>query len=301
MVNYWIRWMRVRWISLTRKRNCAIAIWKLACSILKYAAFFYSSLELLNKYIGDTVHYGSLITNGWSLLIVCAAFSLLENREKVSVSGILSSKDFQIEVVIDDIFSVDASSIVIPTNSFFITKMDKEYISAESVQGAFQNKYFKNNLETLDAMIRDSLEKQKSCLDNYIFPDINGKYPIGTVAEISLHNKHYYFLAISDVNQAGKPINQKYENVSIALQKLMRYIFSNGYCDTLAIPLIGSGRAAIADASREKILVDIINSFSSQKDKIVQKLRICINPKDYIDDYIDMSRIESYMRFKLSP
>ena len=43
------------------------------------------------------------------------------------------------------------------------------------------------------------------------------KYPIGTVAKIDHKGKHFYFVAINDVNEYGKPIGKSIENVGIAL------------------------------------------------------------------------------------
>ena len=99
------------------------------------------------------------------------------------------------------------------TNTFFRTVMEGDYISLESVQGAFQLRYFKNNIGELDNLIAESLMQQG--IEGEDSSDIHGqtkKYPIGTVAKVDYRGKHYYFLAINDVNKFGKPENQDYTN-----------------------------------------------------------------------------------------
>ena len=41
-----------------------------------------------------------------------------------------------------------------------------------------------------------------------------------------------------------------------------------------------------------------INMFVSSQDKIVRKLTVCIRPKDYLDDRIDLKRVGKYIDYK---
>ena len=131
--------------------------------------------------------------------------------------------------------------------------------------------------------------------------DIHGqtkKYPIGTVAKGDYRGKHYYFLAINDVNKFGKPENQDYTNVDTALNRLLEFINKFGHCDNLAMPLIGTGKAAIREATLENVIEDMIDRFVNSHDKIVQKLIISIRPKDYLDDKVDLKKVKKYMEYK---
>ena len=115
---------------------------------------------------------------------------------------------------VSDLFCINASSYVIPTNTFFRTVMEGEYISPQSVQGAFQLKYFNEKTDELDNLIAASLEQQGIVYEES--SDIHGtvkKYPIGTVAKVDHKSRHYYFVAINDVNRNGKPENQGYANL----------------------------------------------------------------------------------------
>ena len=64
------------------------------------------------------------------------------------------------------------------------------------------------------------------------------------------------------------------------------------------MPLIGTGRAAIREATIENVIEDTINMFVSSQDKIVRKLTVCIRPKDYLDDRIDLKRVGKYIDYK---
>ena len=177
--------------------------------------------------------------------------------------------------------------------------MDGEYISPQSVQGAFQLRYFRNKLNDLDDAIEKSLLLQEKTFENS--NDIHGtvkKYPIGTVAKIDYKDKHYYFVAINDVNEYGKPINQSYENVEIAMKGLFSTISKLGHCDDLAMPLIGTGRAAIREATIEKVVEYTVERYIDVDEKIARKLIIGIRPKDYLDGRVDMNQVKKYIDYK---
>ena len=206
--------------------------------------------------------------------------------------------DFQIAVKINDLFAIKASSFVIPTNTYFRTITEGEYVSFQSVQGAFQLKYFRNRIEKLDQLIAANLKQQGKVGEKC--SDIHGtvyKYPIGTVAKVDHKGKHYYFVAINDVNKIGKPINQKYDDVNTALKGLLDAIKTFGHYDDLAMPLIGTGKAAIHEATIEKVVKNIVDTFLASNSKIARKLTICIRPKDYLEGRADMNKIEEYIDY----
>lgn len=128
--------------------------------------------------------------------------------------------------------------------------------------------------------------------------NLRKRYPIGTVAKIDYDGKHYYFVAINDVNRYGKPEKQNYANVDIALSGLIKTINTVGYCDDLAMPLIGTGRAAIREATIEKVIEKIVDRFLTSTDKICRKLIICIRPKDYLEGKVDLDKIQKYINYK---
>lgn len=284
---------------LVSEKNSFVAVWKLTYTAIGYISSIFAFSVLLK----DLVEFDkaeATCKNYWFILVgIGIIASFIKNHGKVSYKGIVKDDDLQIEVKVNDLFSLKASSYVIPTNTYFRTIMEGEYISAESVQGAFQFKYFPKSNAELDKLITRSLELQGLVGENNI--DNHGlvkKYPLGTVAKVDIKGKHFYFVAINDVNRYGKPINQDYNNVDIALEGLLKAILMFGHCDDIAMPLMGTGRAAIREATLENVIEDTINKFVSSQDKIVRKLTIAIRPKDYLEDKLDLKRVGKYIDYK---
>lgn len=285
--------------SLILEKNSIKSIWKIVYTTAAYISSIYT-FSVLAKNLTGYNRIEDWCKCYWGVLILIGfIMSIIHNQDKTTYKRKMKDNDLQIEIKVSDIFSVNANSYVIPTNSYFRTIMEGDYVSSESVQGAFQLKYFKDNLTELDNMIYKSLMQQK--IEGEECTDIHGnvkKYPLGTVAKVDYNNKHYYFVAINDVNMYGKPENQEYANVNIAFDGLIDTIKLLGHCDDLAMPLIGTGRAAIRQATIEKVIEDTISRFEHSDDKIARKLTICIRPKDYLEGRADMKKIMKYLDYK---
>lgn len=295
-----INQVRLLFKSVTGEMNTVNAVWKLIYTAIGYVSSFFSSTVLLKELAG----YDKLeiwVKDYWQIVVVVGLLiSCIHNRKKINCCKKVSNCDMQIAISVKDIFSNQAAnSFIIPTNTFFRTKMDGEYISPNSVQGRFQLKYFKKNINVLDRLINESLGKQG--VKGEIASDCLGsttKYPIGTVAKIDYKKKHFYFVAINDVNENGKPIGQSISNVNVALTAVSDAIIRMGHYDILCIPLLGSGRAAIQEATKENVFQRIVDCFIHSNDKLVSKLIISVNLKDYLDEKIDLNRMEKYLDYK---
>lgn len=295
-----INQVRLLFKSATGEMNTLNAVWKLIYTTIGYISSFFSSTVLLKELAGyDKLEIWA--KDYWQIVVVVGLLiSCIHNRKKINCCKKMSNCDMQIAISVKDIFSNRAAnSFIIPTNTFFRTKMDGEYISPNSVQGRFQLKYFKKNLNGLDKLINESLEKQG--VKREISSDCFGsttKFPIGTVAKIDYKKKHFYFVAINDVNEYGKPIGQSIGNVNAALTSVTDAIKRMGHYDTLCIPLHGSGRAAIQKATKENVFQRTVDCFIQSNDKLVSKLIISVNPKDYLDEKLDLNRMEKYLDYK---
>lgn len=295
-----INQIRLLWKSLTGEMNTLNAVWKLTYTAIGYVSSFFSFAVLLK----DLAGWNKLevwTKDHWQMVIIIGLLiSCIHNRKKINCCKLVCNRDMQIAISVKDIFlNRVANSFIIPTNTFFRTNMDEEYISSQSVQGRFQLKYFKKNIKALDEQIRKSLEAQGIIGENA--NDCFGstkKYPIGTVAKVDCKRKHFYFVAINDVNYYGKPIGQTIENVTTSLDAIVDAIQRIGHCDTLCIPLIGSGKAAIQEATKEIVFKKTVDCFIKSKEKVVNKLIISVNPKDYFSGVADLDRMEKYLDYK---
>ena len=68
----------------------------------------------------------------------------------------INGTDVKITLQVTDVLK-NTGTIVIPTNTTFDTLMEDEFISVNSVQGQFQERFFQNNLKTLDTLIEKGL------------------------------------------------------------------------------------------------------------------------------------------------
>lgn len=285
--------------SLVTEKNSLMSIWKIIYTAIGYISSVFTFAVLIKDMMSIDAFELLCKKFWWALILIGFLASLVHNHEKTVYKRTMRDNDLQIEVKVADLFSSNALSYVIPTNTYFRTIMKDDYISSESVQGAFQLKYFKDNFQELDRMIFASLSQQKikGQEESDIWGDVM-KYPLGTVAKVDFDKKHFYFVAINDVNQYGKPVNQAYNNVETAFDGLFKAINSIGHYDDLAMPLIGTGKAAIREATIENVVEDTINRFVCADDKIARKLIICIRPKDYLEGRADFSKIVKYLDYK---
>ena len=232
------------------------------------------------------------------LVIILLIISIIDNWPKLTRNFCIRNRDISIKVVVGDIFKQTGSKII-PTNTSFDTCMENEFISLKSIQGQFQNKFFKNNLNVLDNMITQSLSENK-IIKKYD----DGRttktacYDVGTVAEINYSEERYYLLALADVNKKGSPL-AKYDNIIASLQGLWNYLSENKHIDNLVIPIIGTGRAGIAEATRMRVIKEIILSFVaiSSEIKVTNNLTLCIHPSDIQQNMVDIDEIFEYIEY----
>lgn len=232
------------------------------------------------------------------LIVIALIFSIIINWPKLRRKFTIKNRDINITIVVGDIFK-QVGAKVIPTNTTFDTCKDDEFISIRSIQGQFQEKYFKNNLGTLDSMIKESLREFKiSEIINDGRKTKVERYECGTVSKITCMNEKYYLIGLADVNKNGTP-QAKYENILIALQGLWDFLAENRHIENLVVPIIGTGRAGIAEATRMKVIKDTILSFVavSSEVKITNNLVLCIHPNDLKDNKIDIDEIFEYVKY----
>ena len=255
--------------------------------------------------IAECVHwmFNSDIVYNWFhdyvvlILIVSSVTSFWHNRVGLKYEYFINGTDVKITIQVGDVLA-NNSAVIIPTNTTFDTIMEDEFISINSVQGQFQKKYFENNLIQLDELLEkgvygieyESIERQLTKCK---------RYPIGTASKITVDGKHFYFIAIADVNEYGKTINTKFENVQIALEGIWSQLESKGHIENLAIPLLGTGKAGIKDVTREKVIKEIVFSFvaSSKERKITENLIINIHPSDLEHKDLNLKELDEYLKY----
>ncbi|WP_295095182.1 macro domain-containing protein [Ruminococcus sp.] len=216
-------------------------------------------------------------------LVLIILISIYHNRDKLEMKvSIADSPDVTITLKVCDALT-NKGAVIIPTNTTFVTEMKEDIISKGSIQGQYQLKYFKNDLAKLDTKIDDGLKGKKYTNLKDGRKAKTKCYPIGTVCKISHKNKRAYFLASSNINAQGIPYDVDISSITQSLFSLWDALVEIGNHEQYSIPLLGTGKGRIKDASRDEVVRTIILTFLSKvKDhKITESLVICIHPNDY--------------------
>lgn len=228
------------------------------------------------------------------LFTLIIAFVLV--KQPLKKTFCLQDSDIKLTLKVRDILK-EEEAIVIPTNTTFDTKMDDEFISVKSVQGQFQEKYFKGNLSTLDNLIEKSLEGV-SYIQLERQHSKNKKYPIGTVSKVCVSGKHVYLLAVADINTYGKPEGASFSKIQEALEGLWSTLNNKGHVENISIPILGTGRAGIKEP-REKVIREIIFSFIAccRSTKLTENFSICIHPTDLRDANFKLETLYEFLDY----
>ena len=220
--------------------------------------------------------------------------------EKLEYSEYLGVKDTTISLKLADLLSIKGSAIVIPTNTTFDTTMDKCFISEKSIQGQFQKRIYGMDFSELDIAIKSSLDEcYPNCFEilNDRIRTNKNRYKVGTVAKVTKHGQHYYFLAVADVNKSGKTENVTMENMTKALVGLWEYLTKEGHTEPITIPVIGTGRTGLRDGTFEDVVHETIFSYvtKSQDEFVSKKMTICIYPPALSDANVTWKRLCDYL------
>lgn len=283
IVIFW--WMDyARFVKMTEK---FFSVWGLICAVS----------EIEDVTIQTTIVKDVLRDYVVVFLIGSMIYAFISTKKNLNYTATIKDTGIKISLSVGNLFLAKTTSYVISTNTTFDTKMDDEFISRTSVQGQFQLKYFKNNLQSLDKLLAAGLEgipaihlarRASKC----------EQYPVGTVSKVNYKKKHYYFTAIADINENGRTVNTSIENVKMCLSGTWKAISQRGHVEDLAIPVIGTGRAGIPNLSVEKAIMEMIYSIVdySRIDKISNHFYIRIHPADIKKNSIDMDKLNAFLQ-----
>ncbi|WP_321004115.1 macro domain-containing protein [Eisenbergiella porci] len=270
---------------------------KMAEKFFSVWGFICATYEIEDIALSTTIVKDILRNNFLMILIGSAIYAFISTKKVLNYTATIKDTGIKVSLSIGSLFWAKANSFVISTNTTFDTRMDNEFISETSVQGQFQLKYFKNNLQSLDKLLDEGLE---GVLPIHLNRKVSkcDQYPVGTVSKVNYKKKHYYFTAIADINEKGKTVNTSVENVKKCLLGTWEFISQKGHVEDLAIPVIGTGRAGIPNLSIEKAIMEMIYSIVdySRTKKISNHFYIRIHPSDIKKNSIDMGELNVFLQ-----
>lgn len=234
--------------------------------------------------------------SSYAVLIMGAAaiFWVVATRRPITrFSYKVPGKDFVVEVRIGDLFDGN-HDVIVSTNTTFDTDMASGLIDTGSIQGQVATKFFNANTAEIDRQLSLDLAAVHGTQRNNA-PGKNLEYPIGTVARVRSHNRTFYFVAMSRLNDQGNASSTP-RQIEDALDATWKYISSNGNLRDLSIPLMGTGRGRIG-VPRKKMVERIAQSFCDEANNQVfsNRLSISIRPEDAENFAVNMYQIRDYL------
>lgn len=232
------------------------------------------------------------------ILGVALLVSVIKNWDRLQFEiQVADSPDVTVVLKVGDALR-NKGAVIIPTNTTFDTEMKDDFISVGSLQGQYQLKYFKGKTSELDTLIDEGLKDKKFVPIKDGRKSKTKRYPIGTVCKLNGASKRAYFLADSDINKNGIPIDVETTDITEALFGLWENFNSIGNMETYSIPLLGTGKAGVNDASRDDVIKQILVTFlaATKEHKITEKLVICVHPNDY--EKIHWDELCEYIKYQ---
>ena len=205
----------------------------------------------------------------------------------------LSGKDLAVEVRIGDLFD-GINDVIVSTSTTFDTDMAGGLIDTDSIQGQVATKFFNANTDEIDRQLDLGL----ATVQGTVREDAAGKkieYPIGTVVKVKSHNRPFYYVAMSRLNDAGNAGSSP-RDVEDALAATWSYVRTNGNLGNISVPLMGTGRGRIG-IPRKKMVERIAQSFvDGSTDKIFSnQLSIVIRPQDAEKYAVNLYQVRDYL------
>lgn len=245
--------------------------------------------DTFNIYKKDRYSYYGLII----LFLLALAYVISTRRPLSRVVYKIPNKDFSVEVLIGDLFKIPGE-LIISTNSTFDTDMSTGLIAVSSLQGQLATNFFNGQTTEIDRQINLSLNNENFII-NERRPGKKKEYPIGTVARVSSHNKNFYLVAMSHIEE-NRNAQSDLKMIDEALEKLWMNLASKAEVGDIVMPLMGTGRGRVA-YPRKKMIERIAQSFTDacSERAFSNKLIIVVRPEDASKFSLNLFQVRDYL------
>jgi len=226
--------------------------------------------------------------------LVSLIWTIIQIIPKRKISRYLAESDTEIVIKVGDLFNEDSNLVIGMTDVFDTEKGD--IIKSKSVQGQFLANIYGDNRARLDTALSEALISVPSSRDSQKHKGKNMRYPIGTVATLSVATKKYFCSAYSYM---GNDLKAKSDisMLTSSLEMLWEEIRLKGQRGKIAMPVLGSDLARInAVSSHSTYIKLIVSSFIlfSKQEKISEQLTIVIH-KDNLEK-VNMLDLEDFLQ-----
>lgn len=264
------------------------AAWKFL-AVLGAEYLLMEILDFLNIYTKDEYSRYAVVPMAILALLVVLTTRRPITRFAYKIPG----RDFTVAVRIGDLFDGD-NDVIVSANTTFDTDMASGLIDTDSVQGQVATRYFNANTAEIDRQLALDLAAARGKRRSGA-PGKTTEYPIGTVARVRSHNRTFYFVAMSRLNDQGNAAATPRE-IEDALDATWAFVRSQGNLRNLAIPLMGTGRGRTG-VPRKKMVERIAQSFvdGSTDGPFAKQLAIVIRAEDAENYAVNLYQIRDYV------
>jgi len=252
-------------------------------------AIILSVLDIFFPKVFNFGYEGLLLFSGISL--AWALYKVIPGRE---VSRQLTVPDSKISIKIGDLFAQDAH-LVIGMNDVFDTEKG-DIIKPSSIQGQFLTRVYNDDRSRLDKDLENALRGLTCKLDAHKIRGKNKRYPIGTVATVTVGAKKYFCVAYSRMGNDLR-VQSDVKRLSTSLDMLWEEIRLKGQCERVAMAVVGSDLARLGNTVSHSTLIKlIVSSFilASREKLITHELVIVIHKSNM--DKVNIVDINEFLQ-----
>lgn len=250
-------------------------------------------VEILDYFFRDTRLAPAIQAYWWVFGGAGIVIALRVCRPVLSVTCKLKDRDVAIEIAIGDLFSFPGA-VVVGSNSTFDTRISREMISEQSIQGQFTRRYYGDEV-VLDRELDGGLNGQDA-------EELKGRrigkskrYPIGTVVRLNPKDRRAYFVAIAHINEHGVA-SGTFEDLKQSVAKLWTFLGERGLKEPVVMPVLGSGFSRLAQP-RQIIVQEVIKSFvaACSEKTFCEKLTIVLAEADVLAHQVDLEVLGDFV------
>lgn len=216
--------------------------------------------------------------------VVSFGGAILVARPRNVVVHTFRRPDIKIAVKVGDLFAQEGDVVVGFADTFDTDTTGDKIIAANSIQGQFEQRVYRNDFSRLDAEITESLKsvavESQETQDAKQYGKLD-RYPLGTVAVIGAPDKKYFCLAYSRLGNDLKA-SSTLNDLWLSIGSLWEAIDSAGRRHPVAMAVIGTDRARINCLDHENFVKMLALSFFARSEQRVftHELTIVVHSGD---------------------
>jgi hypothetical protein len=252
------------------------------------------AVEIVTFFLAGS-KWPDLIRDSWKVfglsgVVIAAAIC----RPRMTASHKLNGRDITIRISIGDMFAMPGA-LIVGSNTTFDTRISRELIAANSVQGLFTRKYYGDETQ-LDRELESGLAALPFTQLTGIRVGKAKRYSVGTCARLNPPKRTAYFVALADINEHGTA-SSSFEWLKDSLSKLWVFIGTRGLKEHLVMPVLGTGYSRLSQP-RDEIVRETIKSFiaACSERTFVDSLTIVLTPSDVEKHRISLDELDAFLK-----